>query len=517
MSDEAIQIFITYARDDDLPPPDLPSERGFVKFLHDYLNYKFQNFGPLRPIIWRDVDNIYRGEQFLPKIHEELSKSSLLLAILSPNWMSSEYCRGELDYFIECRKRLNEPIVERIVAVEKNEVDRALRPVGLQNQEGYRFYAHTGRQIGPVSEFFERGKPNNAYWPVFDELFAFLLNRLGQLSREPFTAPEVSNGRTVYVAKPASDMFDDYIRVVAELTKNGYSVVPSRPVSIPIDGSAMSFIDAELAKAEASVHLLGESAGWKPEGLDEIVKLQLARAAAKVESSKSAPAKTPFRRILWAPKLFQRARASGGSDIVERDPQEALSRFGFECIDDKVFGEDFGNFRDAMVRCLDHWAPKLAAPAEEPSDLGDGESKGKVLLLHHESDRDLARGLRRVLSRHHVEAVFPARDGDEVERKSFDKAMMRVCDAIVICWGKVSETWTRSQASQLDDWRALGRKRKWEPRSVVLGPPPGPYKAEFKEDGPPNEIDEVVVVEDLGAIAPDEVRRLIPRRAPLPS
>lgn len=515
VADAAIQVFITYARDDDLPPPDLPSKKGFVRYLHDYLNWRFQTSGPMRPTIWRDVDNIYRGEQFQPKIHGELNKSSLLLVVLSPNWMSSDYCRAELEYFVECRKRLNEPIAERIIVVEKDEVSRELRPDGLQNQEGYKFYTHTGRQIGPTTTFFRRGEPDeNLYWPVFDELFAFLLNRSRQLTHEPFTGPEASTGRTIYVAKPATDMFDNYIRVVAELTKNGYNVVPNRAVFLPVDASALSFIDGEIAKAEASVHLLGESAGWKPEGLDEIVKLQLARTAMKIDESKKAGA-APFRRILWAPKVFQGQQESG-ADPVERDPQETVARFGIESSDDKVLGDDFGTFRDSMVRLLDQWAPKLE-PAGEDSALAAGKSKAKVLVLHHESDRELARGIRKLLVEHDVEGIFPARDGDDVERKTFDKLMMRICDAIVICWGKVSETWTRSQASQLEDWRSLGRTQKWEPRTVVLGPPPGEFKAEFREDGPPKEIDEIVVVEDLQKIPPDEIRKLIPRRAPVQS
>ena len=66
MSDEQIQIFISYARDDDEPAPDIAGTMGFVDFLHRQLDHSFKS-GRERPEIWRDVKNIFRGERFWPK------------------------------------------------------------------------------------------------------------------------------------------------------------------------------------------------------------------------------------------------------------------------------------------------------------------------------------------------------------------------------------------------------------------------------------------------------------------
>jgi hypothetical protein len=510
MPDASLQIFISYARDDDARPPDIAGAKGFVEFLHDQLRYKFRTSGPQRPELWRDIEQISNGEPFPSRLQQELDKSSLLLIVLSPNWIASSYCRQELEYFKECRRRANQPIDERIIVVEKNPVKLELRPEGIQHQVGFRFYEPTESQVRPPLEFFDRGEPveKNLYWSKFDELFARLRKVSEGQSPSPPLAP---TGRTIYVAKPAGDMFDQYIRLVAELTKKGYNVVPDRSAEIRPDRSASAFINDELAKAEASVHLIGESPGWKPEGLDEIVKLQLALAKAKVDGSVAADDAAPrFRRIIWAPKVFEDALRPG--ERLARDPQDVLARFGAECANDKVLGEDFGSFRDLAVQCLDQWKPKLPPPLDA-AELALVKPGRKVLVLHHEDDRPLARELRKALLQYQVEALLPARDGDEVQRKAFDKDLMKKCDAIVICWGSTTETWTRAQASQLDDYRAFGRNETWEPRSVVLGPPPGTFKAEFQEDGPPSEIDEVVVVHDPQAIPADDIRRLIPRRA----
>src|SRR5262245_59710016 len=92
-------IFISYARDDDLPPPDKPDRKGFVTFLDDAVRYEFKELGPERPKIWRDTKRIADGDQFTPEIEEALKSASILLVVLSPNWMASPWCRRELDAF----------------------------------------------------------------------------------------------------------------------------------------------------------------------------------------------------------------------------------------------------------------------------------------------------------------------------------------------------------------------------------------------------------------------------------
>ena len=123
MAHSAVQIFISYARADDEPASGAPDAIGFVEFLYRWLDGRFKRCGSRRPLIWRYVDHTSPGEPFARRLEAELRKSSLLLVVMSRNWMASKYCRQELKYFKEYRKRMGEAAGERIVIVEKTAAD----------------------------------------------------------------------------------------------------------------------------------------------------------------------------------------------------------------------------------------------------------------------------------------------------------------------------------------------------------------------------------------------------------
>ena len=138
-------IFISYSRDDDLPPPDQPDRKGFVTFLDDAVRFEFKDLGPERPKVWRDTRRIADGDQFTPEIEEALKNASLLLVVLSPNWMASHWCRRELDTFA----RYHGPggLRERVVVVGKRHVDPDLRYCRVRMDSGSTFATRTPRKL----------------------------------------------------------------------------------------------------------------------------------------------------------------------------------------------------------------------------------------------------------------------------------------------------------------------------------------------------------------------------------
>jgi hypothetical protein len=496
-------IFISYARDDDVLPPGTPGGKGFVTFLDEAIRYEFRNLGPERPSIWRDTKRISDAAQFTPEIEDALKKASFLLVILSPNWMARPWCKRELDTFAKYHGP--DGLRERIFVVSKRHVEHDKRPSLLQGQTGFEFYVRNEdpEEIVGDHDFFSLGQVQDSrYWSKVKTLAASLLRRKAPSPEKPIYPP---TGRTIYVAKPASDMRMGYDRVVNELIGKGHTVVPPPGQDIPLDSSATDIIDAALKSAEISVHLLGEKAGPAPED-DQlpIVKLQLARAAAKADQDDGAK----FHRIIWAPSLWTIPPAA--ADLEEREttrhPIDVLAKFDRQLPTDKVEGDSRSKFIDFLNQHLIVIAPP--PPPIEP--LTDISGDLRLYLYHSEQDTDYALTLAEALQQRQLETLCPVFEGPGTETKRLNGRRLAECDAVVLCWASASEVWVHAQANRLRDWHQLGRTKQFFYRAVVVAPPPGTRKRAGKLLFPRSEIDLVVDLSDKDIPTADLLDLLVP-------
>ncbi|HMD01944.1 MAG TPA: toll/interleukin-1 receptor domain-containing protein [Candidatus Baltobacteraceae bacterium] len=487
-----LQVFISYARDDDLPP--LGETTGFVTALYTNLKHEFRLLGPPAPELWRDKRQIEPSDQFDPVIESAVRGSQLFLVVFSRTWPKRPYCLLELEMFVKAWRHEGEAAVrKRIVLVGKHNIDPKDRPAYLQGQEGYIFYARDGEEE-PGREEELTGRD---YYDAVKRLATGLRLRALEYEKTSGTADPAGGakpatpakgGRTIYLAKPAADMRAAYLRLTDELQGRGYNVVPDRDVEIPYDGTAPDFIDSALAQAEVSIHLLGEKAGYAPEDSDPIVKLQLARAAHRTETETAKPAEQAFRRIIWAPKVLVGQDGQAQTD-AERDPLAVLLKSGEQLPGDKVDGSEISKFVDFITQHLIGTAPSA-------TNLDSLASNAQVYVYHRPEDTDYAVDFAKALQKRQIEPVFPAFDGDPVELTAWHREKLRECDAVVVCWANAAEVWARSRFPEFRDWHELGREKKFACRALVAGPPPGQRKLVLVELPPRNEID---VVLDLTA------------------
>lgn len=506
----AFQIFISYARDDDIAPPELPQAKGFVANLRDQLEYNFKGLGQPRPKFWEDT-RIQNAEQFGPIIVRALEESELLLFVLSRNSIKREWCMKELEHFAN---RWGDRAKERIVVVHKHHVPREEHPPLAQGQEGYRFFAtDSDAKPGFEVEYFERGEVRNQkYYEQINSLSRFLWTRQSETELSPsgtsaetllipsLLGPDLSetpdhpNGRTVFVAKPAADMQQAYHRLIRELAGRGYAVSPSPNEEIPNDSSAKEFIEQALSVAEASVHLLGEGAGYAPEEQSPIVKLQLSLAA-------QCASDDAFRRIIWAPK--QLARSDADTESIERDPLAVLDRFDKSLSTDKIEGGYLTKFIEFLVRYLNQSGVRQLA-MQSPLD-----ADGKVYIYHSSEDTEYALTLASVFESRNVTPILPALEGDPAELSAFHARNLKNCDAVILCWAASSEVWMRSRAAELGDWHTLGRAAPFSCRGLVAGPPPGQRKSVYVRLPPRTEIDVVIDLTKAGQPSPEVLQPLL--------
>jgi hypothetical protein len=479
MSDDVV-IFLSYAHDDDLilrAAPD-PDELGFVSFLDQQLCLKLRDLGARQANVWRDRHRISQGDQFADIIDDGLRRAELFVVVMSPNWLQRPYCRKEFETFLSLRKAagVTNPAT-RMLVVGKGHVDRSARPPELQGQEGFLFYSRDDQNdVSAVTPFFNRGQCNKRFYAELDDLATGLQQRVTQiLSGAP--APETTqqtasivapNGRTVFLAKPASDMKAAYVRLVTELQGKGFTVAPDPLADMPSDRSAEAFITDALARAEVFVHLVGDSGGFAPEGLDNVVKLQLALARGRAAQAEGPPGQKLDRRIVWAPKILDEGGAAPAGPAVERDPLKALERFDQQIATDKIDGDILSKFVEYLFQYLTETAPKprLTAAAGNKLDL---------YLSYHMTDEDFVGAIAQALRESSVRPRIPVADSDADSRR-YNSDLLVKCDAVTLCWGAASEVWVRSEADRLSDWQALGRKGQFAFRGLIAGPPPAAHK-----------------------------------------
>ncbi len=518
MADEDVFIFLSYAHDDDLATGASEDEVGFVTFLNKMLELKLRDLGATRAKIWIDRRRISDGDLFDDVIDDGLRKADLLVVVMSPNWMQRPYCRKELEAFADlCKNSGIANVQERMVVVGKGHVDRLKRPFDLRGQEGFLFYARDeSNGVSDVTPFFNRGKVVNQFYDRRDQLAVFLQKRVDRIAEGAATGTTLSpqqpiamrNGRTVYLSKPATDMKEAYARLAFELQGKGFTVVPDVSVDLPNDASAVAVVKDALSKAEASVHLVGEKAGFAPEGLDPVVKLQLALAREKSLEA-AHPTQRVFRRIVWAPKILDPGDASAAATTAERDPMQALERCDEQVAADKIDGDILSKFVEYLFQYLAETTPRQVA-------TGPAGNKLELYLAYHSADEEYAVAVADALRGGPLKIRIPAGEAD-AEARRYNNDLLVKCDAVTICWANASEVWVRSEADKLSDWQTLGRKQPFVYRSLIAGPPPLAHKTPkaislLFQDG---EFDKVVDLIEKGAPTQDLLADLAPDGAGL--
>jgi len=498
MPESPVQIFISYAWRDNQPPPEDPHAKGFVTALHEQLDYQFSKLGPPEPAIWWDQTHVERGDQFDPLIKKAIDQSSMFVVVLSRRWPTRSYCLKELELFRRRWAHLDDfNFLHRITVVKINEVNAQDCPRWVLGQNPYTFYKLIGKkEIGDEYLFFERGKGNDAFYENVGNLGTYLWKRARQIARRDATDTADPDGDTlsaspgevqnlkdaskvpkVYLAAPATDMRGSYNRLVEELKGWHYRVVPDPSADIPLDAAdAVKFFDEALAGADVSIHLLGDKFGVAPDGEQPIAKLQLARAAVRLENAAAG-----FRRIVWAPKVLGEADGK-----VERDPLAVMDTFGPRRDGDVIVA-------DSLSKFVDFLGPHLAQMVRKPAGRAPLKNGSKIYLYHKNEDAEYANILATLLQQRQMVPIPTEHDGAPDELIRFHRDCLRKCDSVVICWAAAPAVSARAMWSELDDWEGFGREKGFLRRGMVVGPPPGPRKKNYKVLFPIDESNEVVI------------------------
>jgi hypothetical protein len=353
------EVFISYRRLDDIVPDDHRSRYGFVNYLLRQVRARLQEEGVPGALLWQDRSKIEPGDVWSDAIKNALNRAELFVAILSRNYITSPWCKQELDTMKSRVEMLGPPAgTRRIFRVDKHKVPESTVPDALRGIQSVRFYREDN-DAKCIDEFFWGGKVrlSREYDKALLELTSAISRRLEELGipSEPDRQPEPevdhacpSNGRVVFVAKPAGDMDESYRTLVEELRGRGFRITPDPDEALGTRGEQVrcAVLNA-LAEAESSIHLLGTRKGMRPDGLDmDLVPMQLAAAADEVKR------RPTFERMIWAPTVLP-AETSAQAKRPRSDPLKILKRFGQRLLaTDQIHNDTASHFNEFVLQHL---------------------------------------------------------------------------------------------------------------------------------------------------------------------
>lgn len=459
--------FISYAHIDN--EPITSGQKGWVSQFHATLQTMLSQRLGERARIWRD-DKLAGNDIFADEIVEQFNKTALLVSIISPRYLRSEWCTRELREFCEAIERsggFTGARKSRVFKVVKTPIDPELPlPEVMRAMLGYEFFEDangTPRELDPAfgdearQEFLSR--ISRLAWSLAQTLQQ--LRALAAPAAEGAADPVTARKPAVFLAYCGRDLNEVREQLATELRMHGHEVLPAQP--LPMNEEALvTELGAMLERCAVSVHLVGRSVGPVPDGPSgrSLVMLQNDCAAQRCEHS-------PLRRIIWLPAGVsgERAEQQAFIDALQRD--EAPQRGA-----DLLRG-DIEALKSTVHRALRpaEPAPTAMAASSALSAATAAAGLGRVHVLMCDTDRTASVPLLKRLRAQGLRVSIPVFVGDAAALRKANAELVADCDALILFYGSGDEVWKFHQQSELRKLAALRSAASAPSEWLWLAPP----------------------------------------------
>lgn len=460
-------IFISYAHIDNQPLAE--GQKGWITSFHQALEIRLAQLLGAEPEFWRDESHLRGNDYFDDTIILRLPKVAVLITVVTPRYVRSDWCLKEVDEFYKLAEQTGGIRIaekSRIFKVLKTPVPVEHHPLAMQQLLGYEFY-RTDPATGKPREFIFNSGPNVDinYWAKLDDLaydvFQLLETLKGQAAptiKSPVAAPRGS----VYLAETTSDLNVERDKIKRELQSRGYTVLPDQP--LPLDMAHFEKVVREcLNKSQLSVHLIGANYGVIPEASERSVAfLQNELAAERCRGSN-------FSRIIWMPPGLD-ANETRQQQFITYLCEEPTAQHGAEVLQTSI--------EDLKTVIQD----KLTAPIEAKQRflVDSPDSPRRVYLINDAQDEENALLLSDYLFDQGFEVIPSILDGDEAQARADHRESLLLCDAILIYYGAGSEAWLRAKLFDLRKLAGYGRTKPLLAKAIYIGAPSTPVKERFR-------------------------------------
>ncbi|MCK4762809.1 MAG: TIR domain-containing protein, partial [Candidatus Aminicenantes bacterium] len=287
-------VFISYAHIDNLPLKE--GEKGWVAKFHRALEVRLSQLLGEKPRIWRD-QKLQGNDFFGEEIVDQFPKTAVMISIISPRYIKSEWCTREIDEF--CKAAASKVGIKigsksRIFKIIKTAVPYDEHPGEIADTLGYEFYI-VDPDSGRVKELNDKcpGDLEQMYWAKLDDIAHDICDLLDKIKNTGETGISLPREQlTVYLAETGFDVKEQRDIIKRELIASGYKIVPDcqlPPIEAEFNKTAAIFLE----QSALSIHLIGGSYGMIPEDSRESIVIMQNKLAA--QKSKTGN----FLRLIW--------------------------------------------------------------------------------------------------------------------------------------------------------------------------------------------------------------------------
>ena len=468
-------IFISYAHVDNESLTE--GQKGWISQFHRTLEIRLRQLLGENPRIWRDM-KLSGTDIFDEKIVNAFGNTRLMISIVSPRYVNSEWCNRELNEF--CDKAENSGGIRvgekaRIIKVVKTPVEGDAGGGCAHNifnsLLGFEFFdvdPETGRVREYNEEFGHEAKRNylERVYDLAHEITGILKEMGGGQAAH---TPAVNDaGRVVYLADVTSDLKGERDRIRRELLERGHTVLPDRPLPLEAD-EARELISDFLGKSHLAIHLIGNRYGIVPEGGDlSLVELQSTLSAKKGEQD-------GLQRLVWM--------ATDNDPDSDRHATfiQALQNSSEGMATTELLVGQIEEVKNQAIKRLVVEEKSTEAEPETPA-LGQAEEDGekRIYLICDQQDEEAVESLEDYLYDQGYEVKIPQFDGDEDAFVQAHQDNLKFCDGVLIFFGEASGQWVEMKLMDLLKAPGYGRTKPLTAKAVYVGPPDNRRKSRFR-------------------------------------
>jgi Domain of unknown function (DUF4062)/TIR domain len=472
-------VFISYAHLDNQELA--PGQKGWVANFHRALEIRVGQYLGKEANIWRDP-KLQGNDAFPETLVTNVQGSAILISVLSPRYVRSDWTRRELNEFLKATcPGPNVGNKCRIFKVLKTPVPLDQHPSELKALLGYEFFKvdpETGRPreldeiFGPAAQ--------REFWMKVDDVAQDICSLLRTLEAETsdIAREDSVEKQPVFVAFTTSDVNEQREILQRDLRQHGYEVLPQRPL-----GASLSEVEdsvrEDLRRCRLSVHLVGSRYGAIPEdGTESAPEIQNRLAAERAREA-------DLTRLIWI---------APGLNISNDRQRGFVERLRFEIEsgkDSDLLETPFEDLRSAVEHRLQAIASEKA---RLQSRTDSTEDLIRLYFIYDQRDVDFIEPWQQYLFEYGLEILRPIFDGDESEIRECQEENLRTCDAALIYYGAANEFWVRRKLREIQRAAALGRAAPIAATAILLAPPVRPEKRHFQTH-------EAAVIPQMGGLS----------------